>query len=131
MGLHKLIYTAVRSSKQLVGFSEEDRRAARKIIASEKAVREFEYQAQRDRTAFGESVLSQAYLQVGYVGNMPSEPGHYMIADTTSDGTQYVVLTDRMTCCGMPLERFNMRSYQWFLLPKLSSDDFANLKGRS
>jgi len=130
MGLHKLIYTA---AKRFAHFSEDDRQAARRIVATEQRVREFEHEARREREAIGGSAISQAYLQIGYVGNMPSEPGNYLVADTISDGTQYVVLTDRMMCCGMPLARFNMKSYQWFLLPKLTPSDMvclANLKGR-
>jgi hypothetical protein len=130
MGLHKLIYTERAFSKQLVGLPEEDRQVARAIIAQAKAVRAFEANHAIEASRLGESVISQAYLQVGYVGNIPSEDGTYLVADPSTESTQIVLVHDGKVqgTRPIPVERFNLPTFRWFLLGRLAADDFRGLR---
>lgn len=132
MGLCKLVYTWEKNGSEAI--NPEDRAAARTLIARRDCVRQFERERAIEAARLEASVITTAYLQLGYVGITPSVAGAYLVVDTDTNGVQYVTLDGRMcvrdTCsnASIPLGRYNMASFRWFLLGKLDPADVAGLQ---
>lgn len=117
-----------------------ERRTMLSIIACEQQCREHNVDlAKRKRLqADNSDSLGEVYFQHNYVGNNPIREGMYLVIDkdtstilsvalsVTSNGHRIVwpIREARSTL----LENWNMRSFRWFLLSELDSEDERMLR---
>jgi hypothetical protein len=78
------------------------------------------------------NALESMNMEVRYVGTKPTINGDYIIVDTLTQSRRLVIVNDGQVRCNgtvWHLDKFQQSTQRWFLIPKLTPEDLAFVKG--